>query len=63
MKVLPHSKPIFTVVGKGIKVEKIKNPSKDQIDKLHELYLDELRKLFEEHKDKYSEKSTYLEII
>ncbi|XP_006005287.1 2-acylglycerol O-acyltransferase 2 [Latimeria chalumnae] len=51
---LPYRKPIFTVVGKPIKVEKIDNPTQEEIDKLHNEYIEELSKLFEEHKLKYN---------
>ncbi|XP_034972276.1 2-acylglycerol O-acyltransferase 2 [Zootoca vivipara] len=50
---IPYRRPIRTVVGKPIRVEKCPNPSQDDVDKLHEVYMEELCKLFEEHKLKY----------
>ncbi|XP_033001631.1 2-acylglycerol O-acyltransferase 2 [Lacerta agilis] len=50
---IPYRRPIHTVVGKPIQVEKQPNPSQDDVDKLHEVYMEELCKLFEEHKLKY----------
>ncbi|XP_038675062.1 2-acylglycerol O-acyltransferase 2 [Scyliorhinus canicula] len=50
---IPYRKPIHTVVGKPIEVEKNENPSQEEIDKLHQKYTEELTKLFEEHKGKY----------
>ncbi|XP_028654079.1 2-acylglycerol O-acyltransferase 2-A [Erpetoichthys calabaricus] len=47
---LPFRKPIFTVVGRPIPVQKNPNPSKEEIDKLHAKYLESLIQLFEEHK-------------
>ncbi|KAJ8412547.1 hypothetical protein AAFF_G00128830 [Aldrovandia affinis] len=51
--VMPFRKPIHTVVGKPIVVEKNEKPSDEELDALHEHYMDELSKLFEEHKSKY----------
>uniref|UniRef100_A0ACB8FEZ0 2-acylglycerol O-acyltransferase 2-A n=1 Tax=Sphaerodactylus townsendi TaxID=933632 RepID=A0ACB8FEZ0_9SAUR len=50
---LPYRRPIYTVVGKPIHVEKNKNPSQDEVDELHGTYMEELSKLFEEHKSTY----------
>ncbi len=50
---LPFRNPIYTVVGKPIDVKKVENPTKQQIEELHELYISELEKLFDEHKGKY----------
>ncbi|XP_053165821.1 2-acylglycerol O-acyltransferase 2 [Hemicordylus capensis] len=51
---LPYRRPIYTVVGRAIKVEKKHNPSEEEVDELHEKYVEELSKLFEEHKLKYN---------
>uniref|UniRef100_A0A674I032 Acyltransferase n=1 Tax=Terrapene triunguis TaxID=2587831 RepID=A0A674I032_9SAUR len=51
---LPYRRPIFTVVGKPIKVEKKHNPSQEEVDRLHQTYIEELCKLFEAHKTKYN---------
>ncbi|KAM3837605.1 2-acylglycerol O-acyltransferase 2-A-like [Vipera latastei] len=51
---IPYQKPIFTVVGKPIQVGKKHNPSQDEVDELHKRYLEELCKLFEDHKLKYN---------
>uniref|UniRef100_A0A8C9VP63 Acyltransferase n=1 Tax=Scleropages formosus TaxID=113540 RepID=A0A8C9VP63_SCLFO len=45
---MPYRKPIHTV-GESLN----KNPSDDELDDLHELYIDQLCKLFEEHKGHY----------
>ncbi|KAK5970495.1 hypothetical protein GCK32_002701 [Trichostrongylus colubriformis] len=50
---LPFRKPIDTVVGAPIPVEKIEDPTQEQIDELHELYIEKLNSLFEEHKQKF----------
>ncbi len=62
--ILPFRKPIYTVVGKPIDVEKVSNPTQEQIDVLHAVYKTELINLFEEYKHKYStNKNVELEII
>ncbi|VDO97753.1 unnamed protein product [Heligmosomoides polygyrus] len=50
---LPFRRPIDTVVGAPIPVEKNPNPSQEQIDKLHELYVEKLNELFETHKKQF----------
>lgn len=50
---LPYRKPIDTVVGAPIVVEKIENPTQEQIDELHEIYVEKLNELFEEHKQRF----------
>jgi 1-acyl-sn-glycerol-3-phosphate acyltransferase len=60
---LPHRRPIHTVIGKPIEVTKIEEPSTEQIDRLHAIYIEELVKLFDEHKVHYlADKNTILEI-
>ncbi|KAG8431290.1 hypothetical protein GDO86_019107 [Hymenochirus boettgeri] len=51
---LPYRKPIATIVGKPIKVEENLTPSNEEIDRLHTIYIEELCKLFEEHKTQYN---------
>jgi hypothetical protein len=50
---LPFRKPINTVVGAPIEVTKNPTPSQSDIDNLHARYMEDLQKLFEEHKHKY----------
>ncbi|XP_050440929.1 2-acylglycerol O-acyltransferase 2-A-like [Adelges cooleyi] len=52
--IVPRRHPIHTIVGKPIDVPKIENPTREDIDKYHKIFVDELTKLFEEHKTKYS---------
>lgn len=60
---LPHRKPIYTVIGKPIEVVKNENPTEEEVNQLHAKYIDELVHLFNEHKVKYlSDKNTVLEI-
>ncbi|EYC32121.1 hypothetical protein Y032_0003g1412 [Ancylostoma ceylanicum] len=50
---LPYRKPIDTVVGIPIPVEKVEKPTQEQIDELHEVYVQKLNELFEEHKQRF----------
>lgn len=62
--IMPYRKEIHTVVGKPIDVPKIAYPTQEQIDQWHELYLNELTKLFNEHKAEYLvDKTTVLELL
>ncbi|KAM6145271.1 2-acylglycerol O-acyltransferase 2 [Phoenicopterus ruber ruber] len=51
---IPYRRPICTVVGKPIPVERKQRPSEEEVDRVHQNYLNELCKLFEEHKAKYN---------
>ncbi|XP_038050281.1 2-acylglycerol O-acyltransferase 2-like [Patiria miniata] len=51
--ILPYRTPITTVVGQPITVEKTPNPSRDQVESMHALYLKKLTELFETHKTKH----------
>ncbi len=63
---MPHRRAIFTVVGQPIEVTRVDEPSSEQIDELHALYIDALARLFDDHKHKYvkyNSANTKLEII
>ncbi|XP_026704829.1 2-acylglycerol O-acyltransferase 2 [Athene cunicularia] len=51
---VPYRRPICTVVGKPIPVQRKHRPSNEEVDRVHQEYLKELSKLFEEHKAKYN---------
>uniref|UniRef100_A0A8R1Y1M8 Acyltransferase n=1 Tax=Onchocerca volvulus TaxID=6282 RepID=A0A8R1Y1M8_ONCVO len=46
-------KPLNTVIGAPIPVIKKENPTKEEIDRLHELYINALTELFETYKIKF----------
>ncbi|KAF3841490.1 hypothetical protein F7725_007352 [Dissostichus mawsoni] len=48
--VMPYRRPIHTVVGRPIQVQRNEKPAAEELDALHQLYMDELSKLFDEHK-------------
>lgn len=45
--------PVFFAVGHPIPVHQSLRPTPEQIEELHQTYMEELRKLFDEHKGKY----------
>jgi len=61
---LALQRPVTSVVGSPIKVVKNSNPSEEEVNRLHGVYLTELKKLFEENKKEYCDnKNIKLEII
>ncbi|XP_056451361.1 2-acylglycerol O-acyltransferase 2 [Gadus chalcogrammus] len=61
---MPYRKPINTVVGRPIRVEKNEKPTVEQLDALHQHYMEELSNLFDQHKTDYGvEKDTYLNFV
>ena len=53
--IIPYRKPVTVVVGKPIPVEKIENPSNDQIESLHTKYVEELQNLYNEYNPIYGD--------
>ncbi|ELW71899.1 2-acylglycerol O-acyltransferase 2 [Tupaia chinensis] len=51
---MPYRRPITTVVGKPIEVQKTPFPSQEEVDQLHQRYIQELSDLFEAHKHKFN---------
>ena len=52
--VMPYRRPLNIVVGKPIKVEQASKPSEAYIAELHELYVKELQRIWEEWKDEFA---------
>ncbi|XP_065204908.1 2-acylglycerol O-acyltransferase 2-like [Planococcus citri] len=52
-RLLPHNRPITTVVGNPIKLPKEENPGPELVDTYHEIFTRELIELFEKYKVKY----------
>ncbi|NWR39243.1 DGAT2 acyltransferase, partial [Tachuris rubrigastra] len=50
---LPYARPITTVVGEPVPVPKVQNPSRELVDRYHEMYIQALLKLFNDNKTKY----------
>lgn len=53
--VLPRRVPLVTVFGSPVPVEKVENPTREQVDVLHAKYTDALRELYDRYKDGYYE--------
>ncbi|PNI56803.1 MOGAT2 isoform 1 [Pan troglodytes] len=51
---IPYCRPITTVVGKPIEVQKTLHPSEEEVNQLHQRYIKELCNLFEAHKLKFN---------
>uniref|UniRef100_A0A8C6TRK9 Acyltransferase n=1 Tax=Neogobius melanostomus TaxID=47308 RepID=A0A8C6TRK9_9GOBI len=61
---MPYRKPIHTIVGRPIRVEKNPKPTLEELDALHQHYMDELSNLFEEHKSNYGvDKDVHLNFV
>jgi len=50
---LPHRRPITTVVGAPVEMEKLPDPTSAQIEDAHARYFKALEELFETHKEDY----------
>uniref|UniRef100_A0A3Q3VWT5 Acyltransferase n=1 Tax=Mola mola TaxID=94237 RepID=A0A3Q3VWT5_MOLML len=61
---MPYRKPIHTIVGRPIRVERNEKPTAEELDALHQVYMDELSKLFDKHKGNYGvDKDTHLHFV
>eukprot|EP01102_Stenamoeba_stenopodia_P005790 TRINITY_DN16516_c0_g1_i1.p1 TRINITY_DN16516_c0_g1~~TRINITY_DN16516_c0_g1_i1.p1 ORF type:complete len:326 (+),score=42.05 TRINITY_DN16516_c0_g1_i1:101-1078(+) len=47
---LPHRIPLITIIGKPIAVPKIENPTEEEVEKYHKIYIDNLKELYEQHR-------------
>ncbi|XP_070710968.1 2-acylglycerol O-acyltransferase 1 isoform X2 [Pempheris klunzingeri] len=50
---MPYRKPIHTVVGRPIPVVQTSSPTSDDIERLHNVYLQSLTEVFQQHKQAY----------
>ncbi|XP_063909878.1 2-acylglycerol O-acyltransferase 2-like [Zophobas morio] len=53
---VPRKVPLTCALGKPIEVEKVESPTNEEIDSLHAKFVQELKDLFDLHKDKFLEK-------
>jgi len=61
---IPRDEKLLYVVGKPLGLPHIPEPSQEDIDKYHALYCDEVRKMFEDHKEKvpaYKHKKLFID--
>lgn len=59
------TKKLNILVGKPIEFQRVADPTQEQIDELHNRFIEELVNLFEKHKHKYvpNAESTQLEFV
>lgn len=61
---MPYRRPLNIVVGKPVPVSRSANPGQAEIDRVHAMYVAEVRKLWDAYKDEFAaERKTELEII
>ncbi|KAK4876557.1 hypothetical protein RN001_009063 [Aquatica leii] len=61
--ICPLIKPITSIVGEPINVVKNENPTREEIEQLHEKFTNEIIKLFNEHKNKYISNAEKVQLI
>merc|ERR550532_3278729 len=60
--IIPHRKKITIVVGKPMTVEKVEEPSSEEIENLHAKYVEGLQKLYNEYNPVYGDPNVILKI-
>jgi 2-acylglycerol O-acyltransferase 2 len=61
---MPYRRPINIVVGRPIRVVQDRHPDNEYIDQVHQQYVDELMRIWNEHKDTFAKHRTgELEIV
>lgn len=51
---MPYRRPLNIVVGRPIKVVQADNPDNAEVDRLHDLYVEELRAIWDRYKDEFA---------
>jgi 2-acylglycerol O-acyltransferase 2 len=60
---IPRRSPIHTVIGSPIVIKKNESPTSEEIDAIHNEFLHEIEKLFENHKHKYIQNADNVKLI
>lgn len=61
---MPYRRPINVVVGRPIPIMQSKNPDASHVDEIHERYVNELVRLWEDWKDTFApHRAGELEVI
>jgi hypothetical protein len=61
---MPYRRPLNIVVGRPIGVLQEQDPSKDYVDEVHDKYVTELMRLWDDHKNTFAtERTGELEIV
>lgn len=53
MGLLPFRTPLNIVIGKPIELPKIANPSREEVERYHKLYVQGLQEIYDTYKDQY----------
>ena len=57
---MPHRHPINVVTGAPLKVDKVENPTREQIGELHQKYVEAVQKLYDEYNPIYGDPNVNL---
>ena len=60
---LPYKRPITVVMGDPIKVERVAEPSQEQVDQLHARYLKQLEQIYSDNSDLCSKFDQQMEFV
>ncbi|XP_055348279.1 acyl-CoA wax alcohol acyltransferase 1-like isoform X1 [Paramacrobiotus metropolitanus] len=60
---IPFKTPLNTVVGRPISVVQDSNPSREKIDALHAVYVEQLRDLYDKHKERFGMENIPLTLV
>ena len=60
--IVPHRNPITVVTGSPIKVDKVDNPTSQEINDLHQKYVEALQKLYATYNPIYGDENIPLVI-
>ena len=61
---MPYKRPLNVVVGRPIKVQQESKPEETYVDELHDVYVKELERIWEEWKDEFAmERTGELQIV
>lgn len=60
---LPYKRPITVVLGDPIRVDRVEDPSQEQVDKLHAIYLEQLKSLYQANSDLCTTFDKRLELV
>lgn len=55
---MPYRRPLNIVVGRPIKVQQTSKPEETYVDELHDVYVKELERIWEEWKDEFATERT-----
>ncbi|KAF5299134.1 hypothetical protein FQA39_LY02307 [Lamprigera yunnana] len=60
---VPLKKPVITIAGEPIEVQKTENPTQEQIEELHTKFTEAIKNLFNTQKHKYVENAEHVDLV